>query len=63
MGAEVPEKMNTRDIAELTALIDHINELVEQLVKETSPERAALLGAEINEASEKLKRMAFSFQN
>ena len=55
--------MNTRDIAELTALLDRINELIEQLVEETSPERTALLRAEINEATEKLKRMAFSFQN
>ena len=55
--------MNARELAELTALIERIDDLLKQYYKETSLERIAALQAELTEATGKLKRVALSLQN
>lgn len=55
--------MDARDWADLTALIERIDDLLKQYYQETSPERIAALQAELTEATEKLKRVALSLQN
>lgn len=55
--------MNARDWSELTALIERIDDLLKEYFRETSPERIAALQVEITEATDKLKRLALSFQN
>ncbi len=52
--------MNARELAELTALIERIDDLLKQYDKETSLERIAALQAELTEATGKLKRVALS---
>jgi hypothetical protein len=55
--------MNARELAELTALIERIDDLLKLYYKETSRERIAALQAELTGATERLKRAALSFQN
>ena len=55
--------MNAREMAELAFLIERIDELLNQFVKETSPEPLSVLRAALVEATDKLKRIALSFQN
>ena len=55
--------MNARELAELTALIESIDDLLKQYYKETSLERIAALQAELTEATGRLKRVALSLQN
>jgi hypothetical protein len=55
--------MNARELADLTALIERVDDLLKQYYGETSPERIAALQAELTEATETLKRIALSLQN
>jgi hypothetical protein len=55
--------MNTREAADLAKLLDRVNELLCEFVVTTSVERQAVIKTELEEAVDKLKRTALSFQN
>jgi hypothetical protein len=55
--------MKAPELANLTALIGRVDDLLKQYYRETSPERIAALQTELTEATEKLKRIALSLQN
>jgi len=58
-----PGKMNRRDMLDLGELLERINQLINEYMRASTPERLAFLEAEITAAKEKLQRIAASFRN
>ncbi len=55
--------MNAREAADVVALLDRIDELLRGFIRTQSEERQAAIKAELEEATDRLKRIALSFQN
>jgi hypothetical protein len=55
--------MNAREAADVVALLDRNNELLQEFMKAQSGERLAAIKAELEEATDRLQRIALSFQN
>ena len=55
--------MNAREAADVVALLDRINELLREFMRAQSEERQATIKAELEEATNRLQRIALSFQN
>jgi len=55
--------VNAREAADVVALLDRINELLREFKRSQSGERQAAIKAELEEATDRLQRIALSFQN
>jgi len=55
--------MNRRDMLDLGELLERIDQLINEYMRASTPERLAFLEAEITAAKEKLQRIAASFRN
>jgi excisionase family DNA binding protein len=55
--------MNRRDMLDLGELLERINQLINEYMRASTPERLAFLEAEITAAKEKLQRIAAKFIN
>ncbi len=55
--------MNKREMADMVELVEKIDRLIHEYMQPSAVEHEALLRAELEEATDKLKRIALSFQN
>jgi len=62
-GTPIRGAMNAGEAADVVALLDRINELLREFKRSQSGERQAAIKAELEEATDRLQRIALSFQN
>jgi hypothetical protein len=55
--------MNKREMADLVELVERIDRLIHEYMQPSTVEHEAALTAELEEATDKLKRIALSLQN
>ena len=55
--------MNKREMADMVELVEKIDRLIHEYMQPSTAEHEAILRAELEEATDKLKRIALSFQN
>ncbi len=62
-GTQVESAMNAREAADVVVLLNRIDELLREFMRTESEERQAAIKAELEEATDRLQRIALSFQN